>query len=198
MALPRWLVPVATVAAVAAGVAFAGRDPQPRPALSPAPREAGPSASFPEGTAGARLAEYVKGDFEGERLERATWLKYQHWVMWKTEPAWDEAYVVKSYKVEKVDASATEAQGLVRYETLGVLDLQTFTYETSPSEQAVPFKLLLSEGEWKLGLPMLRPHPSPEAAIAFLARMKAHFTTLRPNLDQSIAAIRADAAKRRP
>lgn len=188
-----WFAAATTLAVVAAVVTLADRGQAPAPA-SPAPRDAGPAA-FPAGTAGARLAEYVAGDFAGERLERASWLKYQAWVMWKTEPAWDEAYVVRGYRLEKVASTAVEASAEVHYDTLGVLNLTTFAYTTSPSRQAVPFKLLASEGEWKLGLPMLRPHPGPEATAAFLTRMREHYRRQAPTIARAIAAIRADAAK---
>lgn len=183
---------VVVLAGLALTLARPGAEPGSRVPTSPAPRDAGP-ATFPAGTAGHRLVEYVAGDFAGERLERASWLKYKGWVMWPTEPAWDEAYVVRSYQPGKVTAAGTEATAEVRYETLGILDLATFAYETSPSTQAVPFKLLVSEGAWKIGLPMLRPHPGPEAAIAFLERMKVHFKKQGPTIEKSIAAIRKDA-----
>lgn len=190
-----WFLAATAAAVLAAVVTLAERKSE--PPASPVPRDAGPAA-FPEGTAGARLAEYVAGDFGGERLERATWLKYKGWVMWPTEPAWDEAYVVRSYALAKVASTASEATAEVRYDTLGVLNLTTFAYETSPTQQAVPFKLLLSEGAWKIGVPMLRPHPGPEAAIAYLGRMREHYTKQAPAIAKALAAIRADAAKPAP
>jgi hypothetical protein len=174
-----------------------------KPGASPSP-PTGPHGApsggvvYPEGTAGERLQAYVAGDFAGERLERASWMKYKGWVMWATEPAWDEAYVVRSFALEKVASTALDATADVTYPTLGVLDLQTFAYETSPSRQTVPFKLLLSQGEWKIGLPMLRPHPGVAATIAFLERMATHFVKQRPVIQASIARIKADAAKPEP
>ncbi len=190
-----WFLALTAVAVVAAVVTLSERG-SPPPA-SPVPRDAGP-VRFQEGTAGARLAEYVAGDFAGERLERASWLKYKGWVMWPTEPGWDEAYVVRAYQLAKVSSTASEATAEVHYDTLGILNLTTFTYATSPSQQAVPFKLLLSEGAWKIGVPMLRPHPGPEATVAFLGRMREHYERQGPAIAQAIATIQADAARPAP
>lgn len=148
------------------------------------------------GTPGERLSGYVDADFRGERLERAAWAIFKSQVMWPTEPAWDEAYIVRSTTIAMGPTKPDSADATTTYDTLGVLSLESFVYETSPSSQRVPFKLLNTGGTWKIGLPMLRPHPSPEAAIAYLERMGSYYTQKRAVINASIKAIQADAAQK--
>jgi len=183
--------------AIAAGVAFVGltaRD-------APPGAGGGAPAAFVAGTAGARLEEYVTGDAAGERLERATWAKYKLMVVWPNEPAWDEAYVIRSQRIAMNPAlpgAVIKAEGEVTYDTLGVLNLNTFDYETSPTRQTVPFSLLLLENTWKIGVPMLRPHPLADPTLAYLRRMREHYVTRRPAIDAAIKAIARDAAAPAP
>lgn len=182
--------------AIAAGVAYVGltaRD------AAPGAGGAAPPA-FVAGTAGARLEEYVAGDAAGERLERATWAKYKPMVVWPNEPAWDEAYVIRAHRIamDPLPPKAVKAAGEVTYDTLGVLNLNTFEYETSPTRQTVPFELLRIQDQWKIGVPMLRPHPLADPTLAYLRRMREHYVTRRPAIDAAIKAIARDAASAAP
>src|SRR4051812_43477684 len=92
-----------TVAAV--GVAavvgiFVSMKGGPQPPLSTEPPRSPPP--FDEGSPSGALWSYLQGDFAGERLERATWSKYKELVLWPTEPKWESAYVVRSFRVETV------------------------------------------------------------------------------------------------
>lgn len=178
--------------AIAGSVAWVGLTVRQAPT---GPGSAAPA--FLAGTPGARLDEYVAADAAGERLERATWPRFKTMVVWPNEPAWDEAYVIRSYRVSIDPTHPTtpnKAEGEVFYDTLGVLNLETFTYDASPTRQTVPFSLLIVQGNWKLGVPMLRPHPLPDPTLAYLRRMREHYKVHRPAIDASIKAIARDAA----
>ena len=145
------------------------------------------------GTPAALLADYVAGDFAGERLEGANWLKYKRMVIWPTEPSWESAYVVRSYRLQPAQTTPRQAMVEVTYHTLGELNVHSFTYTPSPTRHTVAFTLVPRQGEWKIGHPILRPHVSPEAAIAHMERMATLYPQRRADIQRAIAAVRADA-----
>lgn len=148
---------------------------------------------FLEGTPQAALYQYVESDFQGERLEAASWLKFKELVIWPNEPNWDHAYVISRYRVQAGPQSGHDASVEVTYDTLGELDTEVYTYEHSPSRQTVPFTMVPKKGVWKVGMPRLQPHPGAQATIDYLERMAVHYPRYKKNIDASIAAIRADA-----
>jgi hypothetical protein len=64
--------------------------------------------------------------------------------------------------------------------------------------QVVPYQIEAGKDAWKIGLPMLRPHVGPEAAVAYLKRMEVGYPKLKPTIEASIQAIQADAAAKQP
>lgn len=160
----------------------------PEPQATPTPTPLSPPP-FEEGSPAGALHAYLEGDFAGERLERASWSKYKHMVLWPTEPKWDSAYVIRSFRVESGPITGRKSSAEATFDTMGELDLDRYTYTASPTRQRVPYELVTSTEGWVLGTPTLRPHVGPEAAIAFLKRMRVGFPTLRGAIDASIKAI---------
>ena len=192
-------VALAALGAVVLYVAMTSGEVHPPGASPAAPMQ------YPPGSAGGRLEEYVQRDFEGLRLERASWAIVKDWVVWTAEPAWDAAYVVRSYRLRMGkppaapgDTLATSQDFEVLYDTLGELDLASFGYVPSPSRQAPAYTVVNERGGWRLGVPLLKPHVGAEGAIAFLTRMRGVYTTRTAIIDQSIARIRQDAAATPP
>jgi hypothetical protein len=185
---------VAAVVAVA-GIAFSLRGGPQAPLETEPPRSPPP---FQEGSPANALWSYLQGDFSGERLERATWTKYKELVLWPAEPKWESAYVVRSFRVESGKLEGKKATCESTFDTMGELDLETFKYQTSPTQQVVPYTLEAGKEAWKIGLPMLRPHVGPEAAIAFLHRMEVGYPRLKPQIAASIQQITADARAKKP
>ncbi|MDB5097948.1 MAG: hypothetical protein JWM80_2369 [Cyanobacteria bacterium RYN_339] len=186
---------VALAGAAAVGVFLAmkgGSDPSmpKEPPRSPPP--------FDEGSPAGSLWSYLQGDFAGERLERATWTKYKEMVLWPAEPKWESAYVVRSFRVEGGKVEGKKAAAECTFDTMGELDLETYKYQTSPTRQVVPYQLEFGPDTWKIGLPMLRPHVGPEAAIAFLRRMEVGYPRLKAQIEGAITTIDADARAKQP
>jgi hypothetical protein len=171
------------------GVPEIAATPTPIP-LSPPP--------FEEGSPAGALHVYLEGDFAGERLERANWAKYSQMVLWSSEPKWDGAYVVRSFRVESGKAHAHGAGAEATFETMGELDLDHYSYKPSPSRQTVPYELVKGTDGWIIGTPTLRPHPGPEAAIAFLKRMAAGYPHQKATIEAAIKQIDSDARKAKP
>ena len=184
-----------------AGLAFAmyGSSGGRGPIAMPTPTPVTSPPAFGEGTPAGVVHTYLEGDFAGERLERASWAKFQRMVLWPSEPKWDSAYVVRSFRVESGKQDKHDASADATFDTLGELDLEQFVYTTSPSEQTVPY-MLTSNAKvgWLIAQPMLKPHSGPEATIAFLKRMRVGYPTLAYHIDASIKQIAADARKGRP
>jgi hypothetical protein len=147
---------------------------------------------YMQGTPQGLLHDYLEGDFEGERLERATWpTKYKNMVSWENEPLWDTCYIINRYVIQSGNTTLQRAQAAVTYETMGEMSLESYEYRPSPSRQTVPFTLELSKTGWRISYPMLKPHVSPEAAIAFLQRMEVGYPQLRSRIQRSIDTIKA-------
>lgn len=155
---------------------------------------------FQPGTPPGDLTTYLQGDFEGERLQRASWAKYQHLVDWATEPNWSSAWVIREYRVTSGRTTLTSATAEATYDTLGELDLDTFAYTPSPSRQTVPYSLTHYDpkGPWKLAIPMLQPHVGVQGAIAHLKRMEVIFPARKAVIDQSIEKIETQAKTASP
>jgi hypothetical protein len=194
---PKGLTGALAVAAIAAvgGIFLAMRGGPEPPAPTEPPRSPPP---FDEGSPASALYAYVQDDFSGDRLERANWGKFKPRVLWPSEPKWESAYVVRSFRVESGKLEPKRAQAEAAYDTMGELNLETFDYKSSPTRQVVPYSLELGPEDWRIGLPMLRPHVGPEGAIAFLRRMEVGYPKLKAKIQASIEQIDADARAKRP
>lgn len=157
----------------------------------------GPSAppTFQVGTPPYWLHEYVQADFQGDRLEKANWPRLKQMVIWPTEANWDSAYVIRSFRLQSGPVTPKEATVEVTYETLGELNVHEFTYTPSPSRQTVPYALVPGQERWLIGVPILKPHVGPDAAVAYLERMKVHNPKRQAAIQAAIDGIRADAKK---
>ena len=155
---------------------------------------------FLAGTPPAYLYEYVQGDFKGERLEAANKARYKERVLWPTEPNWETAAVIRSFRMQSGPTTRTEASIEVTYDTLGELNLHDYTYRSAPKREILPFVLVPGQERYKIVSPILKPHVGAEAAIAFLERMSVNYQQFRPNIQRSIERIKADvrSAEQRP
>ncbi|MFP5501939.1 MAG: hypothetical protein ACLGIN_05580 [Candidatus Sericytochromatia bacterium] len=187
-----WILRSLIASVLAAGVGLyayqAARQPG---AVSTAPPT--PESRFLPGTPAGHLESYLMGDFAGERLERANWsFKYKDMGLWDSEPAWDSAYVIRDFRIHTGQTTMRQAEAEVTFETLGILDLQAFTYTPSPTRQTVPYLLQAVDNRWKIAHPRLRPHVGLEAAKSYLQRMKVGYPQRAEAIDRSIRALEAE------
>lgn len=165
--------------------------------LAGGPFPGGPSSTptqqpnFLPGTPASAIETYLDADYAGERLERASWGKFKELVSWPREPAWDSAYVIRSFHIKSGKTTMLRAEAEVEFVTAGELDLTTYVYTPSPTLQIVPYHLERPHDSWKLALPVLRPHVSPPAAVEFLKRMATGYPRLKTGIEASIKAIEA-------
>jgi hypothetical protein len=193
----RTTLALAALAGVALVGIFLSLKGVPEVASTPTPTPLAPPI-FEEGSPAGALHAYLEGDFAGDRLERASWAKYSQMVIWTSEPKWDGAYVVRSFRVESGKAHAHGAGAEATFDTIGELDLDHFSYSSSPSRQTVPYELVKGPDGWLIGTPTLRPHPGPEAAMAFLKRMEAGYPRQKSAIESAISKIDADARRAKP
>lgn len=164
-------------------------------AATPAPADS-KARKFLEHTPAGRVETYVDGDWNGERLEAANWpAKYKALVNWATEPSWDQAYLIRSYNIETGKEGDRQATAFVTYDTLGEFELDTFKYTASPTRQTVTYTLEKDKDQWLVGYPMLRPHVSVPAMIAFLERQAQAYPLKKPAIDEALTQLRAEQAR---
>jgi len=95
----------------------------------------------------ATVTKYCQLDFNGARTRSETFEKLDHMVLWHTEPGWDVARLVRSYKIVSVRTTGTRSAVTVEYDVIG--DVEGGEQLTkNPHKERVVFSLELGDKEW--------------------------------------------------
>ncbi|MBI2413885.1 MAG: hypothetical protein HYV24_11840 [Deltaproteobacteria bacterium] len=119
----------------------------------------------------ALVTTYFTKDLKGARLDTESYIEIMRpLVDWKTEYAWDYAFIVKSARVYSSKMiSSDEASIEVRYHVVGLLSnhgiFKLDLYEIAD------YRAKKTGNEWKITKPVLAPHIWPTTAAKHLELM---------------------------
>ncbi len=114
---------------------------------------------------------YFTKDLKGGRLTPESYIEIMRpLVDWKTEYAWDYAFIVKSARIYSSKMLSTDEASIeVRYHVVGLLSnhgiLRLDLYEIAD------YRVKKTGNEWKITKPVLAPHIWPTTAAKHLEAM---------------------------
>ena len=117
------------------------------------------------------VSKYCRLDYEGARLDPASWPKFQPLVWWTSAPEMSKINVIARYAV---DAAPVDNHGkfsvTVHYRLLGTFDPALgYIREPEGSNQDVYYSVIQQNTEWRISdSDNNLPHPSRAAMIKWL------------------------------
>ncbi len=120
--------------------------------------------------AGNVVRDYLRFDYQGARLNPASWPRMQALTTWKSNPDWQAFTIVSQYEVVSADQGLRSAAVKVRYGVLGRFEMGV-GYAPDRGFQTAEFRLrAVEDGGWKIEEqdPLLNPHVSRSRAVEWL------------------------------
>lgn len=110
---------------------------------------------------------YCKSDESGAQAWSSDWkAKIQPYTDWHVDPKWDQANVIKTYKILNTIENDGMADVTVLYDVLGTLSSAPIGFDFKPGlkQKKVVYSLTKIDGKWKIARPQLEPFISIHTA----------------------------------
>jgi hypothetical protein len=138
----------------------------------------------PEGV----VQQFCQLDAEGKRLSGDTLAEITKFVNWKEAGA-EVMFVIVSFKVGKATIDGNKASVPVDYRTIGSTDSIQFSEPSPKRMNPYIYKLIRSNGVWKIDAPISAPHVHWKTAIAHLRLLQKDESPRSKQLESIINEI---------
>jgi len=118
------------------------------------------------------ISKYCRLDYEGARLDAASWPKIEPLVWWKSNPDYTRIDVISLYAVDTEPSSSHGRYTVtVQYQLLGSYDFTAgYSRQAPGSVEDVNYIVRETNGEWRISdADNYFPHPSRPAMLKWLS-----------------------------